>query len=150
MNPEHREFLAAINEHPEDETLRHVYADWLEEHDMPEESDRQRRFVPAMKWIRDFAKRWNFEEAEYSYGRGYYDGDHRWIEDRDRGPNPNAVQELIDAAVSGEYITAMGIDLHSSDELREDHDLFWKNLEIVTGKRFEENHRENFTWSCSC
>jgi hypothetical protein len=81
----------------------------------------------AERWLRQFADRWNFD-----------------------------YQNMIDAATNpdgeewGAYITARGIDLHSRGELGEDHDLFWKHLETMTGKTFNEEHREKVGWSCSC
>lgn len=73
------------------------------------------------EWIQMFCDQWNFD----------YD-------------------TLIQEAINGGYIVADGIDLHCAYELGEDHDLFWKHLEIVTGKKFNNEHRENFRWSCSC
>lgn len=152
MHPEQAEFLAAINKAPEDEVLRKIYSDWLLEHDQPEEAERQRQIAPATRWLRGFARRWNFKEAAHPYGRGHWDSEKQeWIEDPDRGPNPKALEEMIAAAVNGEYITAMDRDLHSASELAPgDEAEFWKNVEIYTGKRFDQNHRDNFGWSCSC
>lgn len=75
------------------------------------------------KWLRVFASQWNFNYNEM-------------IE--------NASGE------EGQYITAQGVDLHGRSELGADHDLFWQHLEAMTGKRFGEQHREEFIWSCSC
>jgi uncharacterized protein (TIGR02996 family) len=49
------DFLAAIVAAPEDYSLRKVYADWLDEHDEPEEADRQRRFEASDRWLREYA-----------------------------------------------------------------------------------------------
>lgn len=65
-------------------------------------------------------------------------------------------KEMISQASSlsrdewGNYIVAQGRDLHHRSELGEDHDLFWKHLETLTGQTFGEEHREKFGWSCSC
>ena len=91
----------------------------------PEESESE-------KWMRTFAQKWNFnyeeliQEASASdqRGEGGYDYNH--------------------------YIVAMGRDLHSASELGEDHDLFWRHLEVLTGKKFNDKHQRNFGWSCSC
>jgi hypothetical protein len=78
-------------------------------------------------WLRQFADRWNFDYAEM------------------------IAQASAAANRYGDnYITAMGIDLHSKDELGADHDLFWEHLEKLTGKFFTDEHRDNFVWSCSC
>jgi hypothetical protein len=74
------------------------------------------------KWIREFAAEWNFD-----------------------------LYQLIERAQTGnDYIVAVGRDLHSSSELGPDHDLFWFHLENLTGRKFDERHRENHRWSCSC
>lgn len=73
-------------------------------------------------WIRNFCDEWNFD----------YD-------------------ELIHAATStGNWVVANGIDLHSSGELGEDHDLFWANLEVLMDRKFDKAHRGSMGWSCSC
>jgi hypothetical protein len=58
-------------------------------------------------------------------------------------------QEMIDGAISGAGITARGQDAHWSD-VEDGGDEFWRSLEIVTGKRFDRDHRENTYFSCSC
>lgn len=82
-------------------------------------------------WLRKFADSWNFDYDELIALASGPQGIAGW------GGKEN-------------YIVAMGIDLHSRGELGEEEPLFWKNLEVMTGKRFDENHRENFGWSCSC
>lgn len=87
----------------------------------------QKELSEAERWLRGFADRWSMN----------YD-------------------DLIDAATSredgewGQYITALGKDLHSYEELGSDGPLFWENLEKLTGQKFEDNHRKKFTWSCTC
>jgi len=75
------------------------------------------------KWLREFADKWNFN----------YD-------------------EMIAGAQEDEgYVVAMGIDLHSSSELAPgDEGRFWDHIENITGRQFNQKHRETFGWSCSC
>lgn len=76
------------------------------------------------EWIRNFAEEWGFN----------YD-------------------DLIRETTSNDewrYATCFGSDLHSGDELGSDHDLFWYHLEKLTGKTFDEKHRRETGWSCSC
>ena len=74
------------------------------------------------RWLREFADRWRF----------VYD-------------------DMIESASSTDgYITAQGIDLHSAEELGEDHNLFWQHLEAMTGSKFDTEHRGKFQWSCTC
>ena len=44
-------FLKAIEAEPMNEGLRGVYADWLDEHDRPEEAARQREWVKAYQYV---------------------------------------------------------------------------------------------------
>lgn len=81
---------------------------------------------PHEEWIRNFACDWNFN----------YD---------------DLIREAsIQDETDWRFITANGIDLHSKGELGEDHDKFWYHLEQLTGKKFDDDHRDNFHWSCSC
>jgi uncharacterized protein (TIGR02996 family) len=48
-------FLNKIAENPLDEGPRGAFADWLDEHDRPEEADRQRKWVKVYKWFQEFA-----------------------------------------------------------------------------------------------
>lgn len=79
------------------------------------------------RWIREFAHKWNFNYDELI-------------------ANAIATNEEND----WRYITAMGMGLHSAEELEGDHDLFWEHLATLTGKTFDKNHRDGMTWSCSC
>lgn len=73
-------------------------------------------------WLRNFADEWNFDYDEMVKNAQYDDG----------------------------YITARGRDLHGRSELGGDETLFWYHMEKLTGKKFGDDHRENFGWSCSC
>jgi len=75
-------------------------------------------------WLKNFCDQWNFD----------YD-------------------QLIDAGVgTGEwrYVVANGVDLHSRGELGSDYEEFWTHLEGLTGKTFDNEHREGMGWSCTC
>ena len=87
--------------------------------------DAQRRDSEA--WLRTFAARWNFD-----YDTMIYEASQASITEWDT------------------FITAYGIDLHSAEELGDDHDLFWSHLERLTGREFDVAHRTRFGWSCSC
>lgn len=59
--------------------------------------------------------------------------------------------EMVNAAVNpkGNYICA-GTDLNGPEELGRDHERFWQHIEIVTGKKFTDEHRETVAWRCAC
>lgn len=74
-------------------------------------------------WLRVFASKWNFNYREMIRAAQEEDG----------------------------YVVAGGIDLHSASELDPgDEGRFWEHIQIVTGKSFSHEHREKFSWSCSC
>lgn len=77
----------------------------------------------AEAWLRAFAERWHFN----------YD-------------------EMIAGALEEEgYVVAMGRDLHYASELDPgDEEAFWRNVQLLTGKKFDPVHRQRFGWSCSC
>lgn len=81
------------------------------------------------KWLRAFADRWNFDyneminAASTPHGTGEYDYN---------------------------FVVANGIDLHSREELGEDHALFWQHLAALTKQSFSQAHIDKFRWSCSC
>jgi len=49
------------------------------------------------------------------------------------------------------WATAIGQDLHGEGELEPgEPQNFWYHMSVYTGKTFDQNHRDNFGWSCSC
>lgn len=64
MNDEEA-FLAAIAAAPEDEAPHKIFADWLDEHDRPEDAAYHRRWtieVAAEEWLKKFA---HLVDADY-------------------------------------------------------------------------------------
>lgn len=122
-------FEAAIRENPTDYNRRLVFADWLDEHDEPEEAIRQRKYQSAWESIGDLADMVNM-------GRRF----------------------LLEAAQShlanredkwGNY-TRMGENEAYKDATEEDWKAFWVNYEIVTGEKVPMEHRDGPLFSCSC
>lgn len=58
--------------------------------------------------------------------------------------------EMVDSAVSGKYVVAHGVDLHSKEELGEDHAFFWLHMANYTGQKFTKEQIDDFSWGCSC
>lgn len=52
-------FLQALAANEDDVTTRMIYADWLDEHDQPEEADRQRKWPAAKAWLQDWVVKIN-------------------------------------------------------------------------------------------
>ncbi len=59
MHPEKQAFLEALEKNKYDHDTRKIFADWLEDHDEPEEADKHRKWTPefqkAEDWLIDFA-----------------------------------------------------------------------------------------------
>jgi hypothetical protein len=83
----------------------------------------------AERWLKEFAMRWGF----------YYD-QMIWIASADKG----------DRGRYDDYIIANGHDLHGRDELGGDYELFWQNIEKLTGKQFSADHKDSIGWTCTC
>lgn len=114
-------FVKALEANEDDVTTRMVYADWLDEHDQPEEADMMRKWPAAKAWLEAFDI-----------------GGHGW-------------RDVLSAIESDwDYITEYGSESWR-DEFSDIKDEFYRNLEIVTGKVFsdEDGYQKN-PFSCSC
>ena len=124
---EQQAFLAAIKAEPENYLHRYVYADWLDEHDMPEEANRQRAFEAADRWLREF------HAAE--------------IESRDPDGDPDNISyaAMLEAARNnpGDSIMTLPFDSPSVDVHR-----FWECIQIVTGVIVHD--KTTFPFRCAC
>jgi uncharacterized protein (TIGR02996 family) len=116
------EFLARVREAPEDELLRSVYADWLDEQGEHEEADRQRKFLPARRWLREFAY-----ELDLTYEA--------------------LIQAAHDYLKSGD---AYCLDFDTPDLVYEGREEFWKSFEVVTGAAVPAEKREWMFFRCAC
>ena len=79
-------------------------------------------------WLLDFAEKYNFD---YN----------------------TMVAEAIstDKSQWGRYVVARGVDLHGADDLDAGElEAFWQHIEGLSGKTFDDKHKENLGWSCSC
>jgi uncharacterized protein (TIGR02996 family) len=126
-----RAFLNAIEASPRDQELpRLVYADWLDENGEHEEADRQRKYVPAERWLRGLAGQiTDYETFE-----------------------PMRYETLIEAATTF-LRSGIGHDMYGWDMLdvvNQQKAEFWKNFEIVTGLPVPERTRERMFFGCTC
>lgn len=136
------QFVKAITDNPRDWTARKIYADWLDDHDQPEDADKQRNWndekQDAWEWLEKFASEGgttNFNERAIT------------------------INDLIDAGNlfldSGEYhdtwcqegdenLSSMMTSLKTRIE-------FWTNFEKVTGRNVEDKiKQQGRPFSCSC
>lgn len=85
-----------------------------------------------MAWLQSFIDKYHFAANTYA-GTGNL----KQVIDDISSDAPNL--RSYGQSISGSYDLDPG-------ELEE----FWKNMEIVTGKKFDTNHRNNLYFSCSC
>lgn len=102
-------------------TITGLHHHW--EHPIVDSGDSEREINEHEQWLIGFAEDWNFD----------YD-------------------QLIDAATgNSNYVVALGIDLHSADDLGAGVEQeFWEHIEGLTGKEISESHKKDMVWSCSC
>lgn len=64
-------FVKVLTENEDDDVTRLVFADWLDEHDEPEEADRMRRWRASKEWMLDWVRSVNYGKWEYDDDRDY-------------------------------------------------------------------------------
>ena len=115
-------FLAAIEANPEDDAIRGIFADWLDEHDRPEDANRQRKWKSSDRWLRDYAEQTWCDYGEMMAVAATHCGDGR-----------------------GDYLCDGGI----WEGVRTDPE-FWTHYEVITGRKPpERDYTPNF-FTCSC
>lgn len=106
----------------DDELPRLVFADWLDEHGEHEEADRQRKYVPSRRWMREFVKQ------HHTYAE-YHNQEKNWDEE--------TIEEFYD-----EFLDFLGQHADGNDEhflgfdipdFEAYSDEMWQHFEIVTG-----------------
>jgi len=145
MNPDQEAFLARIKEKPDDEALRQVYADWLDEHDQPDEANRQREAVGAIQWLRAFMLRINY----YDYDEETYER----IPGTAKEGQPHTFQDILDIGqegLNGEgcFGTDAGADVFREGEVSKEE--FFRNWSLVTGVPVTETQAEDVYFRCAC
>ncbi len=152
MSSDASAFLEAIEADRTNNVLRHVYADWLDERDNPDEANRQRMWCSAWKWMEEFAARCHSIEWGIQNVAG-------------RGPNrePLTADEVILAGTryvdyfetgGDSFIYFSSIDSEETEDLLHRPEVvgeFWHNYEIVTGRRIPAEYRgDGIILGCGC
>jgi uncharacterized protein (TIGR02996 family) len=115
-------FLKALEKSPRDSGARMQFADWLDEHDRPEDAAQQRYMASEEGQKRQDAEQYMRRFCE-KYGANY--------------------DELLRAVAAGEGY-CFGDD--DGPWAVRDDDQFWRNVEILTGA--EPDRDQSF--SCAC
>ena len=141
MTADEKALLKAIEAAPDDEAPHKVYADWLDEHDRPEEADWHRLWTTkaakaARKWFQKFAAEHSEEMLEVG-GPAYTAKD--------------MIQYGRDFLKDGSYHVQYGMSLqefmYDDDNRRE----FWRNWALATGTFVpDETAETGYVFSCTC
>lgn len=136
-------FLQIIKDNPYDTVVRKVYADWLEEHDEPEEADFFRSWtlesrLASEKWLENFVADIN-EDAYSEEDKGYLS-----VERLLEGAN-----KFLDNRPS-QYLYGITLPFDTPDIVYMKRKEFWVHYQVVSDRRLEDpNYNEVFI-GCAC
>jgi uncharacterized protein (TIGR02996 family) len=169
---EQDEFLQVLAENEDDTALRLFYADWLDEHGLHEEADRQRKWPAAKEWFVKFCREHNPAPAVESDVRAIsreelIDIGRRAIEkilasrhyDK-RYESPEQMLEngwdvlekarLIDGADHWEFELYFGNNYDMCWAVADNIQEFWKKWSVVTGIPLPPGVESKSTYRCAC
>lgn len=155
LSDEETVYVGQLIADPTDYTTRQVYADWLEDHDRPEDADFQRGISPrAWQEAGDYLHGYH-ERLSYARAYGYPPGD-PGLDPRDYNP-PFWFEEMLDGAHShldGGYGLTLPFD--TPNFVYEEVDTFWQHFAVYTGRRIKPTDGKGYGrgpgkfLSCSC
>lgn len=159
---EKERFLQAIAEDRYDQSLRLVFADWLEEHGLDDEALVQRQWTrekqEAEDWLRDFAERCGQTADPAKYAR-------RGVSYEDYGWRPITYEDVVQAGHDWldrrEWFYQIGEETARNEMYDENtQKLFWKHWRTITGRKDdglygqakwdEHDAVEGSVFGCSC
>lgn len=138
---EQQGFLDAIKQNPRDFVTRKIYADWLDEHDFPEEAQKQRNWndekQDAYEWIGNFGR---IIGSDTDY---YDESDYK----RENISADRLIELAIDRLDGGS--DAIYLSFETPEESYTMNTEFWQKIKIITGRDIEDDHYDNFV-RCGC
>lgn len=143
MNSEREAFEKVIKEDRYDTASRFKFSDWLEEHGFDDEAVEQRRMATA-EWVQADKDLHHFADE---CGHNCYAGDET--------PENRMTYEMVIQAgytyikTGGYFIQYGNEDARNMMYTKKVRDKFWKNWQIVTGVKVEED-KQGTVFSCSC
>lgn len=149
MQTERDAFLAALAENPDDNATRLIFADWLDDHDQPEEADRMQRWKASKEWLTEFAGKCGTTCTNYSLDTA--EEDEKW--------EPITYETVMMAAEEYASGDGDGFCQDGSSQARDffgkggNRKLFWKHWSVVTGRRpvfSRYDPKGEGLFSCSC
>ena len=141
MSKDEKAFLAAIQAAPDDEAPHKVYADWLDEHDRPEEADWHRLWTAkaakaARKWFEQFAAK-HSEEIEEEFG--------------EKLSAKDMIEAGRDFLKDGTLYVQYGMSLQEFMFEDKNRRAFWRNWALVTGTFVpDDTVEEGYVFTCTC
>lgn len=158
---ERMSFLRALKANEDDHATRLVFADWLDDHDQPEEADRMRRWRASRDWLTDWVRSINYGKWEYDEGSGDYlldaDGS-RVPAKKDNLGDPHTLADAIEAghaAVRGDsycWGSDAGQDFFFDGQDDGRVAEWWHHWSTVTGAKVPDLERliETPPFRCAC
>jgi uncharacterized protein (TIGR02996 family) len=156
VNNDEQAFRKAMEANPNDEGLKKVFADWLDEHDRPEEATWYRAWTAqaaqeSMKWFEEFASGHTTRRRRHFID--YIDGDYD-----EYGHRAYTAQEIIEAAkdyvatMGDKWLTQYGRQSLQDSLCRQDKRIeFWTHLAMATGMYIPiDGLKDHQPFSCSC
>jgi len=144
-------FLAALANNEDDAVTRSIFADWLDDHDEPEEADRQRKWPAAKAWLMEFCL--SINDDEYAKDEN---GQEMWSQPPigKKPDRPHSYKDMIEAghgAVAREgYYFGNEDGRHAFFDGSGTRQEFFRNWSIVTGVSVPEEVIESPGFSCAC
>lgn len=150
---EREQFEKRIAATPEDEALRLIFADWLEEHDQPEEAKRQREYIPSRKWLVEFAKKHHCYGKYHDWALEESTGKDKYGKETDAKERAEEYYEQFLAFLKGHLPGGerqFWFDLPY--DFKEYSNKMWHHFEVVTGLKSPQGayRKEAPEMGCSC